>query len=137
VHVQNKYFVLGYFDFYLPVCLQSRCPLHKVHIYREYHSVCPLVRIGAPHHPLSRKRVCPPQPKGMGTHACGRGGGGSQFRRLEKKISCLICARLPVHLPSCSYYCLLESLLGMSVRLPSGLYLYLLLYPVCRSVFLY
>ncbi len=29
---------------------------HKVHIFLESHSVCPLVRIGAPH-PLSRKHV--------------------------------------------------------------------------------
>jgi hypothetical protein len=38
---------------------------HKVHIYLEYHSVCPLVGIGTPPpHPLSRKRVCPPPPPG-------------------------------------------------------------------------
>jgi hypothetical protein len=29
---------------------------HRVHIFLEYHSVCPLVQIGTP---LSRKRVCP------------------------------------------------------------------------------
>jgi hypothetical protein len=38
---------------------------HKVHIYLEYHSVCPLVGIGTP--PLSRMQVCfPPEPKGEG-----------------------------------------------------------------------
>jgi hypothetical protein len=31
---------------------------HRVHIFLEYHSVCPLVQIGTP---LSRKRVCPTQ----------------------------------------------------------------------------
>jgi hypothetical protein len=35
-------------------------PDHKVHIYIEYHSVCPLVRIRPP--PLSSRRVCPPPP---------------------------------------------------------------------------
>ena len=41
---------------------------HKVHIYREYQSVCLLVRNGTPHS-LSRKRVYPPpNPRGEGTH---------------------------------------------------------------------
>ncbi len=59
--------------------------------YLEYHSVGPLVRIGTPH-PLSRKRMCTPtpEPKG-GTLACGWGGGGSQFGRLEKN-PCLLYA---------------------------------------------
>ncbi len=39
----------------------------KKHIYLEYHSVCPLVRIGNPH-PLSRKLVPPPGTKGGGVH---------------------------------------------------------------------
>jgi hypothetical protein len=46
--------------------------IHKVHKYLEYHSVCPLVRIETPPHPLSRKRVCPPP----GT----TGGGGETVR---------------------------------------------------------
>ncbi len=33
-------------------------PMHKVHIYLEYHSVCPLVGIGTLP-TLSRQRVCP------------------------------------------------------------------------------
>jgi hypothetical protein len=40
-------------------------------MYLEYHSVCPLIRIGTP--PLSRKRVCPPSPgtkkEGGGAHS--------------------------------------------------------------------
>jgi hypothetical protein len=55
----------------------------------------PLLELGLPH-PLSRKRVSlsPPEPKG-GILACGEGG-GSQFRRLEKKLSTLstLCGEL-------------------------------------------
>jgi hypothetical protein len=36
-----------------------------IYSYIEYHSVCPLVRIGTPH-PLSRKRVPPPRTKRAG-----------------------------------------------------------------------
>jgi hypothetical protein len=48
---------------------------HKVHKYLEYHSVCPLVRIGT--HPLFSKCVSlPPESKG-GTHSpAGEGVGG-------------------------------------------------------------
>ncbi len=35
------------------VSLRSTSKVIKVHVYLEYHSVCPLVRIGTPH-PLSR-----------------------------------------------------------------------------------
>jgi hypothetical protein len=46
---------------------------HKVQIYIEYHSVCPLVGIGTLPPPLSPARVfLPPVPKGGGhTRACG------------------------------------------------------------------
>jgi hypothetical protein len=48
----------------LTLCrLQSR-----IHIYLEYHSVCPLVRIGTPH-PFSYGRVCPPEPKRGRAHS--------------------------------------------------------------------
>ncbi len=55
----------------------------------------PLVGRGIRHH-LSRNRnlVCPPPgTEGRGTLACGWGGGESEFRRLEKKLStlCLLC----------------------------------------------
>jgi hypothetical protein len=42
---------------------------HKVHIFTEYHSVCPLVRIGTLPSPLSPASVpLPPEPKGRHTH---------------------------------------------------------------------
>ncbi len=59
---------------------------HTVHMCLEYHSICPLVRIGTPY-PLSCKRVFTPSlaPK-EGVHLpAGEGVGESQFGRLEKK----------------------------------------------------
>ncbi len=48
---------------------------HKVLIYKEYHSVCPLVGIGTLPAPLSPASVpLSPEPGG-GTLACGRGVG--------------------------------------------------------------
>jgi hypothetical protein len=45
---------------------------HKVLIYKEYHSVCPLVGIGTLPTPLSPASVpLPPQPEGGGTLTCG------------------------------------------------------------------
>jgi hypothetical protein len=71
---------------------------HKVHAYLEYRSVYPLVRIGNPP-PLSRKRICPPEPErmdGTHSHAC-EGVGESQFGRLEKILALwLLCE---VHYP--------------------------------------
>jgi hypothetical protein len=49
---------------------------HKVHTFKEYHSVCPLVGIGILPTPLSPASVpLPPEPR-RGTLACGRGVGG-------------------------------------------------------------
>ncbi len=56
--------------------------LHKVHIYKEYHSVCPLVGIGSLPPPLSPASVpLPPEPKeGGGAHSsAGEGVGVCQF----------------------------------------------------------
>ncbi len=39
--------------------LVHQCPNHKIHIYLEYHSVCPLVWIGTPPPPLPLSRVSP------------------------------------------------------------------------------
>jgi hypothetical protein len=39
--------------------------VHKVHIYQEYHSVCPLVRNGTPPTPLPQASV-PPRTEGGG-----------------------------------------------------------------------
>jgi hypothetical protein len=103
---------------------------HKVCISLEYHSVCPLVRIGTPHplsnwdpppplelgppsHPLSRKRVRhSPGTRGAGgggTHLlAGEGVGASQFERLEKKPStlstlCFKCTISRILLTVCAY----------------------------------
>ncbi len=64
---------------------------HKVHIYLEYHSVCPLVRIGTPTPSLPLASGPPsPDPKGGGgVHIRLRGRRQSQFRRLKKKHSTL------------------------------------------------
>ncbi len=56
----------------------------------EYHSVCPLVRIGTPH-PLFRKRVCPPRTKGWGgALACGLRGPNLDDCRKSMAL-CLLC----------------------------------------------
>ncbi len=64
---------------------------HKVHIYKEYQSVCPLVAIGTLPPPLSPASVTlPTEPKGGGhTRLAGEGLGESQFRRLGEKLSTL------------------------------------------------
>jgi hypothetical protein len=79
---------------------------HKVRIYKEYHSVCPLVGIGTlPTAPTpSLASECAPPPRtGMGggglAHSpAGEGLGEFQFRRLEKKLSTLLtlCCVQPV-----------------------------------------
>ncbi len=66
--------------FVIHICKEI-CGPHKycTYVYREYHSVCPLVRNGTP--TLSSASECaPPEPKG---------GGRSQFGGLEKKPSTL------------------------------------------------
>jgi hypothetical protein len=52
---------------------------HKVHTYKEYHSVCPLVGVGTLPTPLSQASVpLPPEPKGGGAHSpAGEWGGES------------------------------------------------------------
>jgi hypothetical protein len=82
--------------------------LYKGRKYKEYHSVCPLVRIGtlpSPNPSLASECAPPPEPGGggVGRHTRLRGGEGlgeSQFRRLEKKLSTLptlwlLTAQLP------------------------------------------
>ncbi len=61
---------------------------HKVHIYIEYHSVCPLVGIGTPP---------PPEPKGGGTHSpSGEGVRSPNADDWRKSFSlCLVCGRTP------------------------------------------
>ncbi len=56
----------------------------------EYHSVCPLVRIGTLPPPLPQASVSPPRTKGGRTHLpAGEGVGEPEFRRLGEKPSTL------------------------------------------------
>jgi hypothetical protein len=69
---------------------------HKVRIFKEYHSVCPLVGIGTLPTPLSPASVpLPPEPwwGGGGAHSpAGEGLGESKFRRRRKSLAlCLLC----------------------------------------------
>jgi hypothetical protein len=57
---------------------------YKVHVYLEYQSVCPLVRVGTLH-PLSYKRVCPPQNQKGGTHSPADEGVGVPIRTTGEK----------------------------------------------------
>ncbi len=73
-----------------PMLLEARYYMQKVHIYLEYHNVCPLVRIGTPPPPpLPQASVSLPQNQrgGEDTLACGWGGGGSQLGRLYSVYS--------------------------------------------------
>jgi hypothetical protein len=69
---------------------------HKVHIYLEYHSICPFVRIRTPH-PLSRKRVPahPRNQRGWGyTLACMVYGGGPNSDDWRKSLALgLLCGQ--------------------------------------------
>ncbi len=61
---------------------------HKVRIYKEYQSVCPLVGIGTLPTPLSPASVpLPPEPGGGAHSPAGEGLGEYQFLRLAKKLS--------------------------------------------------
>ena len=66
---------------------------HKVRIYKEYHSVCPLVGIWtlpSPNPSLASECAPPFRTGGRGAHSpAGEGFGESQFRRLEKRLSSL------------------------------------------------
>ncbi len=73
--------------------------MHKIHIYQEYHSVCPLVRIGSAQ-PLSRKRVClsPRNQREGGTLACEWEGGEPKSDDLWKSLAlCLLYGVQYVH----------------------------------------
>jgi hypothetical protein len=63
---------------------EDRCT-RKVHIYKEYHSVCPLVGIGTfPTPSLASECAPPPGTKGGGAHSPA---GEGLFRRLEKSLA--------------------------------------------------
>jgi hypothetical protein len=92
-------------------CHLAKICSHKVHIhvYTEYHSVCPLVGIGTPIHPFSRYRACPSplyQGGGGAQSATGEGVVKSQFRRLEKKLSTLptLCLQSSSNTPPPLHY---------------------------------
>ncbi len=65
---------------------------HKVRIYKEYHSVCPLVEIGTLPPPLSPASV-PPVPKDGGAHSpAGEGWGSPNSDDWRKSLAlCLLC----------------------------------------------
>jgi hypothetical protein len=66
---------------------------HKVHIYLEYHSVCPLVRIGTPPLPLPRASVSTPGTKGgRHTRLWVRVGGGPKSDVWRKNL--VLCSVL-------------------------------------------
>ncbi len=72
---------------------------HKVHIYKEYHSVCPIVGIGTLPPLLSRLRVCPSprnQRVGVGSHSLRvRSWEGPNSDEWRKRLAlCLLCAWL-------------------------------------------
>ncbi len=63
---------------------------HKVHICIEYHSVCPLVRIGTSPPPLPQASVSPLESKRVGdTLTCRCGGGGGTDSDDWRKILAL------------------------------------------------
>ncbi len=92
---QKKYFYK--FHSSSNVKLRSRlCFTKYIHIYLEYHRVCPLVRIGTPH-PISRKRVCHlPRNRGGEAHSPkGEGLGGPSSGDYRKVLAlCLLCGVL-------------------------------------------
>jgi hypothetical protein len=62
---------------------------HKVHIYAEYHSVCPLVSIGTLPPPLPPASVPLPPEEWGGTLACVLGVGGVPIPTTGEKLSTL------------------------------------------------
>jgi hypothetical protein len=98
------YFLIFMHKYWLADWLKTEEPsTHKVHIYKEYHSKCPLVGIGTLPPPLSPASVpLPPETKGRGvTFACGWEVGESQFRRLEKSLAlCVLCGSTLLHILS-------------------------------------
>ncbi len=63
-------------------------PPHKVHIYLEYHSVCPLVGIGTPTPSPASECASPRNQRGVGVHTSLRvRGWGSPNRTKERKLT--------------------------------------------------
>jgi hypothetical protein len=95
-------------------------PTHKVRIYEEYHSVCPLVGLGTLPTSLSPASVPLPQNRGGGgAHSpAGEGLGESQFRRLQKKLSTL--PTLWANSIHCSAFFCQEKSLNTNSKLDGG-----------------
>jgi hypothetical protein len=78
------------------ICSVADCGLHKVHLYLEYHSVCPLVGIGIPS-PASEFALSPEPGGGGGVHTRLRvrvwGSPNSDDWR-ESLALCLLCGGL-------------------------------------------
>jgi hypothetical protein len=75
------------------ICAHARLLLgshhrHKVHIYLEYHSVCPHVRIGIPCTLTQASCVPPPEPKGERTHSLA-GEGPNSYDRRKSLVLCI------------------------------------------------
>jgi hypothetical protein len=78
----------------VPACQAAYSPGHKVHIYTEYHSVCPLVGIRTlPSPSLASECAPPPQPKGGRAHSpAGKGWGSPNSDDWRKSLAlCLLC----------------------------------------------
>ncbi len=82
----------------LPCHPETMSPFHpqSTYIYKEYHSVCPLVGTGTPPPPLSRKRVCPP-PRTKGDSPAGLGVGESPNSDDWRKSLALYSVIPPFH----------------------------------------
>jgi hypothetical protein len=87
-------FDVSKFSIFVDYKSMNKSTEQKVHTYcmfLEFHSVCPLVRIGTPPTPSPPSKCVPPKPKGGTDSPAGEGWGGSQFGRLESLALCLLC----------------------------------------------
>ncbi len=86
---------------------------HKVCIYKEYDSVCPLVGIGTLQSPLSPESVpLPPERGGGGAHSPGGEGWGSpNSDDLRKRLAlCLLCVAAATKSPEPEFLNFKESI---------------------------
>ncbi len=93
-------FMLSHFTCSVP--FHSYTPTHKLHIYIEYHRVCPRVGIGDLPLPLPQASVLlPPEPKRGHTRLRVRGWGCPNSNDWRKSLAlCLLCAPTQTHLGS-------------------------------------
>jgi hypothetical protein len=90
------YITLGLNQFLYTGAISFSGPMHKVLIFKEYHSYVPSSELGLSQ-PLSRQRVCPsPQNRGggRGTRLRVRGWGSPNSDDFRKSLAlCLLCER--------------------------------------------